>query len=240
MSFFGLSQPVTPAKQEEAKKEASKPKKLVLLDKSGKRITLRKPSKKHLVDKDRVFNVNTNMPKIANHPSDSQVYKFTRLLKSEALITTSTSLDTTATYTFLLSALPGVTDLTSLFDAYRIVAMEVWFIPRFSTNTDRSYNPGMFCTVVDYDGGTNNYDELAQFPNAMISSGLDGHYRAWAPAVIMLTPGPSSAAIVTSPWLDCADTGVAHHGLCIGVTPTSQVQTYDRVVRYHIEFKRVR
>lgn len=228
----------------ESAEKVGAPKKLMVLNKAGRRFRLGKPKQKfagkEIVAKDCVFNDVSRMPKINRHPSDSAVYRLTRMVRTDGFLASSTSLDTTGSLTFLLSALPGISDCTSLFDAYRVIAIECWILPRFQTNTDRAYNPGMLATAVDYDGGTATYDELSQYPNVMMDTGLAGHYRAWAPGVVILTPGPSSAGLVISPWLDCADTGVAHHGLNYGITPTSQVQTYDRVTRFHLEFKRVR
>lgn len=218
--------------------------KVLLMNKKGQRMRLGKPKHKfngkELVEKDRIFDDVLTMPKINRHPSDNATYRLTRMVRTDGFLASSTTLDTTGSLTFLLSALPGISDCTSLFDAYRVLAIECWIIPRFQTNTDRAYNPGILATAVDYDGGTATYDELSQYPNVMMGTGLAGHYRSWAPGVIILTPGPSSAGLVISPWLDCADTGVAHHGLNYGITPTSLVQTYDRVTRFHLEFKRVR
>jgi len=239
-SFEVIPEAVSTTPTSEVIDNLKRPKKLLLMDKQGRMVRLGKPSMKGLVRKDETFNPSISTPKINRHPSDNATYRLTRIVRTDAFLTTSTSLDTTGSLTFLLSALPGISDCTSLFDAYRVLAIEVWIFPRFSTNTDRSYNPGLLATAVDYDGGTATYDELSQYPNVMVSSGLEGHYRSWAPGVIFVTPGPASSGLVVSPWLDCADTGVAHHGLNYGITPTSQVQTYDRVTRFHLEFKRVR
>ncbi len=206
---------------------------------TGKRKVLAKPLRKGLVDKDKVFSVTATEPFIGRHLSDNALFRCTRIKRYDGFLVSSTLTDTTGSLQFTLGDLPGTTDVTSLFDVYRIVAIEVWIIPRFSTNTDRSFNPGLLGTAVDYDGGTANYDELAQYPNAMISSGLDGHYRSWAPGVLTTTAA-SNVILTTSPWIDCANTSIAHHGLNYAINTTSLALTFDRIDRYHLEFKRVR
>ncbi len=240
MSLFFSSSARADVKTESCAPTVKGKRKLIGVDPvTGKRSMLQKPSKKGLVSKDKVFSVNTSEPMIGRHPSDNALFRCTRIKRYDAFLVSSTSVDTTGSLQFTLGDLPGTSDVTSLFDVYRIVAIEVWIIPRFSTNTDRSFNPGLLGTAVDYDGGTATYDDLAQYPNAMISSGLDGHYRSWAPGVLT-TSAASNVILTTSPWIDCANTSIAHHGLNYAINPTSLALTFDRIDRYHLEFKRVR
>jgi hypothetical protein len=195
--------------------------------------------KSKAIAKDQTFANLSLMPSIGYHPHNDLVYKFTRLRRVDGFLTSSTSLDVTGALTFTLGEVAGYSEFTALFDIYRIVMIEHWIIPRFSINTDRSYNPGLLASAVDYDGGSTNYDGLTQYQNAMISSGLEGHFCAFKPGVLYDVQS-SNAAFVTSPWLDVAEYGLIHHGINYAVTPTSLAQTWDRVVRFHFEFKRVR
>jgi hypothetical protein len=226
-----------------AKIQGIKEKKKLVIFKNGVKSKIQKLTKSELRDnsihKDCCFSNLSLMPSIGSHPHNDLVYKFTRMKRYDGFLSSSTVLDTTGSLDFTLGDVADASDFTTLFDLYRIVLIEHWIIPRFSTNTDRAYNPGLLAAAVDYDGGTANYDQLTQYQNVMICSGVEGQYVTWKPGVIT-TVQASDLVFRTSPWLDIASTAVVHHGLNYAITPTSQVQTYDRIVRYHFEFKRAR
>lgn len=190
--------------------------------------------------KNQTFLGDAGMPKMFPVVDTNMIFKTSRMYLSTGFLTSSTIVETVMSVTMTLGTLPNTSDFTSLFDAYRFTGLEFWLVPRFITTTAIGLDPGRLVSITDYDGfaGT-TVNEALEYPGALVSSGLCGHYRSCVPeALIYATSG--NIILEQSPWVDIANTGLQHRGFALVISTTSSTQIYDLIVRAHLEFKRVR
>lgn len=189
----------------------------------------------------KVFNIiGTGLPP-GMKTLQSSSYSFDQTITGVANLVSSTVAEVSAAYSFTFNALPQYATIASLFDQYRIDTVEFWLIPQQSDNTN-CYNPGLLTSVIDFDDDAAlTSQNLAEYQNAIVTSGLDGHYRRFKPHCAMDLYNGSFSAFgnVTSPWIDAASPSVRHYGVKVAITTTSSVLKYDTRVRLHLTVKNV-
>jgi len=144
---------------------------------------------------------------------------------------------------FALNQVNHVSQLGTVFDQYRIDMVEFWIFPRVSDNTTIT-QPGVFVSVIDFDDANTptSLGDLTDYTNALVTSGLDGHYRCFKPhaAVDLFNGAFSGYGNVASPWIDVASADVQHYAIKVGCSTTGTAQVYDARQRLHLSFRNVR
>jgi hypothetical protein len=175
------------------------------------------------------------------------VFKHVATSEQSAWLTSSNTVGVGSTYTFSLStqAPSDYTYLTGIFDQYRCVKVQAWVVPRFQSGTpSASLNPGMLCTVIDYDDGTNlsSLNQAMAYENALTAPGSLGHFREFKPhiALAAYTGSFTGFANAEDEWLDSAYTGVDYFGLKAYINVTDAAYVYDIIIRTHWEFRNQR
>jgi len=214
--------------------------------KNGKNKGKGKDSKSAVMSKDKAstFSIVSNWKVgVNNYTPSNQPYRMTQELEALATLTSSTTLETFTSNIFRLSNLTNDSSFQAIFDQYRIEAIEAWIIPN-NKNLNTSNDCGLMTSVIDYDDNTNLTSvALANvYPNAVVTSGSEGHYHKFTPhvAVAAYSGAFTSFANETAPWIDIASDGVLHYGVKTAWTATSVVMTYNILFRYHLAFRNVR
>lgn len=192
----------------------------------------------------KLFN-SAGLPPFYKVPNNNVPHKILQTFLTGSFLTTSTMGGSFVATSFSVSSLDQITSLQAVFDQYRIPLIEALLIPRLAANvTGATSNTGLCVTVVDYDDASNLSTVQAglDYVNALVGSGLDGHYRCFQPhvAVAAYSGTFTSFANEPSPWIDAASPAVAHYGLKVGCTATDTAYTYDLVVRLHTEWRNIR
>lgn len=160
---------------------------------------------------------------------------------------------------FTIGSLPSSTELTNLYDQYKIVGVKVKLIPVYNSASPTDVSPGTnpkvavipyISTVVDYDGvSANTLSGFNQYSNLKT--------RLFDKPVSVYIPYPgfkdndttTSAAIVNrGKWIDTSKTAVNHNGLGICLTypydpstaGTAMPVLIQPVVTYYLKMKNVR
>jgi len=158
-----------------------------------------------------------------------------------AFITTNTLLPVFATQTFFLDQLADYKSYISVFDEYKIVAIEAMVSPLVDVQPIAGQSDGLLASVIDTDDATpfTSFADAGNYSNCVTSKGSYVHMRSFRPK---FSRAIFSSALVTgygsaSGWLDCASPSVPHYGLKVAWTVTSQPIQADLVVRYSVMFR---
>lgn len=162
---------------------------------------------------------------------------------------------------FRLNQIPNYTELTSLYDEYRIDKVVVEFHPRASAlttpaaapaagNVNQSFsNIQPFLTVIDYDDSTppGSRNDLVQYSNLLVSHYGQKVTRTFVPhvAVPVFRTGVSSGyGSKPKQWIDCANDDVPHYGLKWAFNQDTaagaDTVVYDLFVTFHLTMRGVR
>lgn len=157
----------------------------------------------------------------------------------------------TAAYKFKLSSLPGYTEITTLFDKYRIRGVRATFMPRINVfrltdlgagTTTATTSPPIF-SVVDYDDATApaNAAVLHEYENCKV------HYefRPWSvffrPRVAIGTYGSgaftSYSTGAANLWCDAASPDIEYYGLKVATADYSSSNNLNNDIYWDIIFK---
>jgi len=198
--------------------------------------------KERLVGDGQTFTILMKQPRSIT-PSP-QIYRMQQQFIGVNQITTSTTIESTNSFIFQLNEITQSSALTSIFDQYRIAAVEFWLVPNFSAASNSNNGVGMIASVIDLDGGTplTTFASAGDYANAVITNIDVGHYRHLQPHVAdALYSGTfTSFGNVASPWIDAASPAVQHYGVKVIATTTSVILTFNTVTRLWLEFRSVR
>jgi hypothetical protein len=164
---------------------------------------------------------------------------------------TATNADTTGAYSFTLDSLPGYTELTALFDQYRIRQVRIQFCPlaqQFGSSTTASNYPTIY-TLIDYDDASApaNISDMLQYDTLMICPSNEPFERVLNPhATLAAYSGAftSYAQAPTTQWFDCNSPSIQYYGLKWGVSSVTVVsgtyQMYSVTATVSLEFRHPR
>jgi len=133
---------------------------------------------------------------------------------------------------FGLSDLPDYTEFTSLFDDYRICAVEVSFVPKFnmlSVTTTSSVITPILVTVLDYDDNNtpSGISDLMEYDSVVVTNFDKSCKRIvcprWTTAAYSGTSTWSYAS--NRGWVDAAYPDVYHYGIKYAIKPGASGQT---------------
>jgi hypothetical protein len=150
-------------------------------------------------------------------------------------ITSSAAVETDGAITFALNNLTGFASLTTLFDQYRIVGVNIKFIPSQLVYTAAAQP---IYTVLDYDDATAVVvSSLAQYDTLKIAPASAYFERSLKPrtAVAAYSGAFTSFGNVTNMWLDAASPGVQYYGLKYGILASVNAPSWSYIARVHIQ-----
>jgi hypothetical protein len=191
----------------------------------------------------KTFSLEMAVPRARNFV-ESQVQRFTQNFSIQSFFTTSTSNPTFTQITAAFNQIDQYAALASIYDQYRIDAVEAWLVPQVSA--DVSTRQGQLFTVLDFDDASalitilqaQDYDTCVTTPQS------SGQYRHFKPHVALAAFAPSaftSFSNVVSPWIDTSSPTVSHYGVKIAAsTSNTTSQTFDLNLRLLISLKNVR
>jgi hypothetical protein len=177
------------------------------------------------------------------------VYRFRRTSTGSDISQTAGA-DNNGAYNFVLSAVPGYTEFTSLFDQYRIVMVRVVWRPRWNfsaiSSSASDINP-LFISVIDYDdSSTLTITQMLNYPSYKETRFDQDHARCIAPHLALGAYSGTFTGFSNLPplWIDCASPGVQHYGIKYsipgGVIGQTALMDYSTEVEYFLEFRQVR
>jgi len=175
-------------------------------------------------------------------PGRDQQFTIVRTCTRSSFVT-SVSAEVVQPYNFLLSDLPGSTDITNLFDMFRFKMVELIFIPRvnFSPDANIYSDPRMF-SMVDFDGNAVASVTAIQEYDTCETHDVRRRFQ------VKLVPKPVasmfSGATAEAPngmWIDVAAAATCtHFGVVVGMSAQPVVTQILVTARYTIECKRSR
>lgn len=176
---------------------------------------------------------------------DNSVYTCYQTVRQGALLTTSTLTSTTAGTYFTIGQVDQVGALQAVFDQYRIDLIEVWIVPKGSSdNKQYSQESAFLYSVIDYDDSTApaTLAAMTDFSNCLVTTMMCGHYRRWKPHVAVAQYAGTFTGFgnVVSPWIDLNSVGVVHYGIKIGADITAVAVTIDYRIRFTLSFRNIR
>lgn len=161
------------------------------------------------------------------------------------LIVSSSAAEMDGFISWTLANLPDATEFTTLFDQYRIVHVDMEFMPTFNQNvpaTSTGYLP--IVTAIDYDDSTTaTYAQLGEYESAQYNVPEQRFVRSVVPAIAIAAYSGvfTSFANRRMQWLDCASPSVVHYGLKWAIPQTAATVTYYQVLsRLTVQFKQSR
>jgi len=150
-------------------------------------------------------------------------------------VTSSAAVETDGAITFALNNLTGYTSITSLFDQYRIVGVNIKFVPSQLVYTAAAQP---IYTVLDYDDATPVVvSSLSQYDTLKISPASAYFERSLKPrtAVAAYSGAFTSFGNVTNMWFDSGSPGVQYYGVKYGILASANAPSWSYIARIHIQ-----
>jgi hypothetical protein len=150
-------------------------------------------------------------------------------------------------YNFALSQVTDSTQLLTVFDQYRVNAIEIFLRPVAMPITATVQPIGVMYTVIDYDDSTplTTAVYMLAYDNCIATSTVESQRRCFKPRVANALYGGStftSYGNERAPWIDSTSYTVPHYGLKAGVDQgnSTQLQTWSLVANVELEFRQAR
>lgn len=136
-------------------------------------------------------------------------------------------------------------DFTAVFDQYRIVAVEVAFLPYVNTVSVLGALQGRLFTAIDYDdvNAPGSANAVRAYNSCVITKPWESCMRTFVPhtAEAAYSGAFTSFANKTNAWIDSASPGVKHYGVKYWAEPsTTTTSSWYVEVRLFVEFKNIR
>lgn len=126
---------------------------------------------------------------------------------------------TTNQWAFMLGSLPNYTDFTNLFDQYRMKAVSMSIIPRFSEVDQTTRTDTQLYSVIDRNDSTalasvNEALEYESCKHTKISKTHRRYFKLNTLSDVGSSAGGGTGFIATkfSPWINSANTNIWHYG----------------------------
>lgn len=162
---------------------------------------------------------------------------------------------TGAAYSWTLSAIPSVSEFTSLYDQYRIRKIVMTFYPRYNSHGSNDYTATFtqipsWVSAIDLDDSTTptSANELLQYPGAKLHPWNRPFKRVIYPRSAMAMYSGAFTSYGSAPgkqWLDCASDGILYYGLKMYTTTYSSANNgdspaWDVKIDYYVQFRGMR
>lgn len=154
---------------------------------------------------------------------------------------TSTLAETNRSISIRLVDIPGYTELTALYDQYKIGLCEVAFMPSATTsNTSTIMNYGV-ASVIDHDDANtlSIFNDYAQYQSCAVHASLKPFKRVFTPrlAVAAYSGAFTSYANVGDMWIDAASASVEHYGVKVWIGTTNTAIHYQVWAKVHVDLR---
>lgn len=180
-------------------------------------------------------------------PVVGQVWRTIKTVETNSVATQQVVAGFNAFGFTLVSLCGDYANLVSVFDQYKIEAIEVVFRPRSNVElvgTTSTTSNGFLSTVIDYDDATNltAMQQAQNYDNCITTSVLQPQRRCFRPRVAVAAYSGAFTSFKNEPagWIDAASTGVVHYGVKLAIDPyvvISAAATYDMFTRALIAFR---
>lgn len=179
------------------------------------------------------------------YPSNNNAVRLVRRNVDFFQIVASNTVITTGTYSFRLSSVPNSAELISMYDQYKINAVQLTFYPRMTQitsliNPDNVANRRIL-TVIDYTDGSPpaSTDELREYENCEVRSCLETF------SVYIDKPRFADASgALRSGYISTSSPSTVHYGLKYAVDPLNPgvAGTYPFTVEavFYMSFKAIK
>lgn len=176
----------------------------------------------------------------------NKIYRFKRR-GSATTITQAALTETLGSFQFTLSSTQGNTELTTLFDSYRIAFIEVQFTPVYNMATVSTLanliTPNLY-TAIDYDDNSApaSIAALQEFSTCKMSRFDKNQTRKFTPfAAKAIYSGTFVAFGMERGWIDCNSPTAQWYGIKYGIEPgatgQTNLQSWKVNFIYYIEMK---
>jgi hypothetical protein len=169
---------------------------------------------------------------------NEQPHNMVDSLQNLAFFTTSTVSNTFAGTFFALSSMTDASEYASVFDQYRIMAVEITIMP---TTQIIAGLTGHLLSAVDYDDVASVTPAAnAQKSTVVISNLQDTIVRSFTPHIALAAYSGAFTAYAVGPaqqWINTASPTVQHYGHKLTCNPTTTAITYDLYTRVWFQFR---
>lgn len=178
-------------------------------------------------------------PNTIKNPELNQVIKFVRTVEGAFDITTTGLVSNFGVFNFSLNDLPGYTELTALFDLYKIEAIEIEWTPEYTELTDAAPVSNAvnvyFNSAIDPAGNTpTSVDDVLQYRTLHSSSITKHHKRRFVPAYL------ADGIMPVSSYISCASPSTNLYGIVYGIPATGVAMTFRSRARYFLSMAQAR
>jgi len=190
-----------------------------------------------IMDISQSFDAVGRVPRLKLSSNADAQCQITLTFMSNAWLTSSVTVQVRVAQSFQLSSFNSYTNMTTVFDSYKIEMIEAILTPQAATTV--AYP--LLTTVTDFDDASTpgSFANVQDRPNSLTTSGGAGHYHRFRPyvAVALYSGAFSSFGSEPSQWIDCASPNVQHYGLKAALDVAPSVYTYDLAVRAVVSFR---
>lgn len=149
---------------------------------------------------------------------------------------------------FKLNDLPGISELISLYDQYKINAVKVQFIPQSNIHAFDGETIPFFMSVIDYDDSTNlgGINDAYEYESLKTTNAFQYHSRYLKPRFMNLgtnTAGVNVPINARRGWISTAQSSIVHRGVksVIDTSSDIDVDMWFRVkTTYYLSFRNVK
>ena len=182
----------------------------------------------------------TRVPMYRNkRRASSKIHSFKRTYNLGAsFLTTDGVNDTLAAWNFSMNDMPGYTELTSLFDFYKLTGVLVRVMPYKQTDsnsvgsTNNSYNPPIFYAIDESDGTSpGSINEVLQYNDHKVAS-------VWTGFKCYLRPKFADAtSAIRDGWVACDNPSMNWYGLKIAIPAAGSATAFYVTWTYYVKCK---
>lgn len=168
-----------------------------------------------------------------------KVYYYKRFANLPPVVAAVDGSDTLVGYNFNLTEVPGYTEFTALYDAYKICGLKLRFLPYYSQSTDQggndpfapfsSSNNLRIFTCLDYNDSSApvSINAIREYQNCKVTSYNKGHKRYFRPIVNLESTGNTTIQVFSgkNPWISTGTPALQHYALKLGIDTSLLVNT---------------
>lgn len=190
----------------------------------------------------------TRRARAVGHPKDF-VHYYKRKVALDSVVHLTAGAPVLGTYTFQLSDLPGATDFSNLYDAYKLKGVKMYFIPVSNVVTNVTGGTGGYpstlysnrlFTAIDYNDASapTSVDSIREYQNSKWSPYNRIHKR-WIRPKIISTDGTTTSntqfPVGAQPWLPTSSASPYYGALKFGMDPIDGVVASTADILYRVE-----
>ena len=189
------------------------------------------------------------VPKTMERPfeANSDVIRLSRWVMSPIYPSSTASIPTA--FNFKLNNLPGFTDITNMYDQYRITRVDVFYEPcSFAGPTTATGNVGAITllTRVDFDSNvTQTFDQLRECQNTQVHGAFERWEHSFVPKISQMAYNGATSTGYTvaqgNPWVATSNPDVEYYGFKFAYNQVTSAQIFGGTLcfRVHLEAKNV-